>query len=274
MNDAAYMTRPKRPGVGLAAQADEFAPWFHNLHLPDGSQTAPDHPLGDFPAFKWRDIAPHIPEDLTGWSALDLGCNAGFYTIELAKRGARVTGIDVDPHFLQQARWALRQFGLGDRVELRQAQVYDVMHHAATYDLVLFLGVFYHLRYPQLALDLVAQRVGKKLIFQTLTMPGQVVVDTPRDLAMDDRDRMLEPGWPAMAYIEQSLAGDATNWWAPNHACVEAMLRSAGLTVTARPAHEIYVCEPAAGSATWDLDELRAATGGAAQAMGTPPTPG
>jgi tRNA (mo5U34)-methyltransferase len=39
------------------------------------------------------------------------------------------------------------------------------------------------------------------------------------------------------------MAGDPTNWWAPNHACIEAMLRSCGLRVTARPAHEMYICE-------------------------------
>ena len=62
---------------------DEIAalgPWFHNLHLPDGSETAPHHALGDFPAFKWAEIAPHLPQQLSGWRALDIGCNAGFYS--------------------------------------------------------------------------------------------------------------------------------------------------------------------------------------------------
>jgi tRNA (mo5U34)-methyltransferase len=47
-----------------------------------------------------------------------------------------------------------------------------------------------------------------------------------------------------MAFIEHALEDDPTNWWAPNHACVEAMARSAGFRVVARPGHEIYVCEP------------------------------
>jgi hypothetical protein len=54
-----------------------LGPWFHNLPLPGGVQTAPDHRFGGFPRFEWREIAPHIPEDLTGWRALDVGCNAG-----------------------------------------------------------------------------------------------------------------------------------------------------------------------------------------------------
>src|ERR1041385_2462769 len=87
-------------------------PWFHNLHLPDGTQTAPDHRLGDFPRFKWQQIGGHLPADLTGWRVLDIGCNAGFYSFELGGRGAHVLGIDIDPHYLKQARWAAKQFNL------------------------------------------------------------------------------------------------------------------------------------------------------------------
>jgi tRNA (mo5U34)-methyltransferase len=223
-----------------------LGPWFHNLHLPDGRQTAPDHPLGDFPSFKWRQLAPALPQDLSGWSALDVGCNAGFYSFELARRGASVLGIDADEHYLRQARWARERFGLDDRVELRRLQVYDLLHLEQTFDLVLFLGVLYHLRYPLLALDLVAERVGRLLVLQTLTAPGEAAVEPPPDLALGERGRLVEPGWPAMSFVERSLAGDPTNWWAPNHACVEAMVRSAGLEVTARPGHELYVCRPVA----------------------------
>ena len=96
------------PSKAREAEILALGPWFHNLHLPDGAQTAPGHALGDFPAFKWLELAPHIPADLSGWSALDIGCNAGFYTFELARRGAHVTGIDVEPLFLRQAEWAAR----------------------------------------------------------------------------------------------------------------------------------------------------------------------
>src|ERR687890_350007 len=89
----------------------ELGPWFHNLHLPDGTQTMPDHFIGgDFPSFKWREIAPFVPRRLAGWRVLDVGCNAGFYTFELARRGASVVGIDVDPRYLAQARWAAGEF--------------------------------------------------------------------------------------------------------------------------------------------------------------------
>src|SRR3954451_12466816 len=102
--------------ASTAHEIEKLGPWFHNIHLPDGSQTCPDHWAGDFPAFKWRQLEPHLPRDLSGWSCLDIGCNAGFYTFELAKRGATVLGIDVDERYLKQAEWVREQFDLDDRV--------------------------------------------------------------------------------------------------------------------------------------------------------------
>ena len=115
----------------LAQAAAEFGPWFHNLHLPDGTQTAPGHVLGDFPAYKWAEIAPFLPEDLHGWEALDIGCNAGFYSLELARRGARVTAVDRNPKYLRQAAWAAGEFGLQERIEFRQLQLYQLAAQAA-----------------------------------------------------------------------------------------------------------------------------------------------
>lgn len=228
----------------LRRQIDALGPWFHNLHLPGDIETAPNHELGDFPAFKWAQIASVLPSDLSGWRALDVGCNAGFYSFELARRGAQVTGIDVEPLYLRQAQWAARKLGLTDRVHFRELQVYDVGRLPERYDLVLFMGVFYHLRHPLLALDLLAERVERLFVFQTLTSPEDAVMDVPTDTPLLEREAMLAPGWPRMAFIEHSLAHDATNWWAPNHAAVLAMLRSSGLKVVAQPGHEIYVCQP------------------------------
>jgi tRNA (mo5U34)-methyltransferase len=229
-------------GATVDAELRGLAPWFHNIHLPDGRRTAPDHPLGDFPAFKWAGIGPALPEDMTGMRALDIGCNAGFYSLALARRGASVLGIDVDPHYLRQAEWARAQFGIHpEQLSLRQMQVYDLAHLEEAFDVVLFLGVLYHLRYPLLALDIVAERVRDLLVLQTLTMPGEDAVDPPDDLGLHERDRMLEAGWPKMAFIERRLEDDPTNWWAPNLACVEAMLRSAGLEPMGSLGHEIHL---------------------------------
>ncbi len=249
----------------LKQEIAALGPWFHNLHLPDGTQTEPYHPLGDFPSFKWRQIARHLPEDLSGWSVLDIGSNAGYYSFELARRGARVTGIDVEPLFLRQAEWAACEFGMDDRVEFKEMQVYDLARTGERYDLILFMGVFYHLRYPLLGLDIVAQKVRRLLVFQTLTMPGDEVYEDTFDHGIHDRAALREPGWPKMAFIEHRFSGDPTNWWVPNHAGVEAMLRSSGLRVLARPGHEIYLCEPDDRNPscvrTWNADELLSATG-------------
>jgi tRNA (mo5U34)-methyltransferase len=255
----------KHSANDLQSEIDALEPWFHNLHLPDGTQTAPEHPLGDFPSYKWDILAPHVPADLTGWAALDIGCNAGFYTFELAKRGARVTGIDVNKHYLGQAEWAARQFGLEDRVTLKQMQVYDLAHTDEQYDLVIFMGVLYHLRYPMLGLDIVTQKVKRLMVFQTLTMPGMEVYENTNGLDIEHREPMLEPGWPKMAFIEHRLANDPTNWWAPNHAGVEAMLRSSGMQVVKGLGHEIYLAEPdpehPSCMTTWNRDEFLSATG-------------
>jgi tRNA (mo5U34)-methyltransferase len=250
-----------------------LGPWFHNLHLPDGTQTCPDHWLGDFPAFKWRQLAPHVPQDLTGWSCLDIGCNAGFYTFQLAQRGARVLGIDVDTRYLRQARWAARRFGpdVESRVRFEQMQVYDLarLPEGESFDLVLFMGVLYHLRYPMLGLDLVCQRVRRLMVFQTLTMPGEEVFEDTHGHGFEQRELFTREGWPKLAFIEHEFAADPTNWWAPNHAAALAMLRSAGMRVTGRPGHEMYLCEPDAQwpscVATWNRAELLSATGRASR---------
>jgi tRNA (mo5U34)-methyltransferase len=235
-----------------------LGPWFHNLHLPDGTQTAPSHPYGDFPSFKWREVAEAVPADLSGWSALDIGCNAGYYSIELAKRGARVTGLDVEPLYLRQARWVTARFGMQDRVRFIEGHVYELLD-SAPFDFVWFTGVFYHLKYPALALDIVRRLTRRWMMFQTMTLPGEEVAEVPDDLRLEDRRVMREPGWPKMAFIERRLANDKTNWWAANHACVEALLRAAGFEVVARPAHEFYLCRPVEPPDTTDLDRVREA---------------
>jgi tRNA (mo5U34)-methyltransferase len=228
----------------MAEHVERLAPWFHNLHLPDGTQTAPDHFLGDFPRVKWLRLQARVPADLDGWTVLDIGCNAGFYSLELARRGARVTAVDHDPHYLRQARWAADLFGLADRIAFEERDVYSLAHDSRKYDLVLFMGVFYHLRYPVLGLDIVARKIGRLLIFQTMTCPGETRLTTPDDLSLDDREQMNQRGWPKMAFIEHRLENDPTNWWAPNDACVRALLRSSGLRILSRPDHEVYFCEP------------------------------
>lgn len=252
--------------ANVEREIEALGPWFHNLHLPGGIQTCPNHFLGDFPRFKYEAIAPHLPARMDGWRVLDVGCNAGFYSLALAGRGAEVLAVDVDARYLAQARWAAERAGLAERVRLEERQVYDLATLDETFDLVWFMGVFYHLRYPLLALDILRQKVGRLMVFQTFTMPGGPPMATPENIWLTEREQMERPGWPKMAFIEHRLNDDPTNWWAPSHAAVEAMLRSTGLRVTARPTDETYLCVPDASLEQsfwlWNEREYRAATGG------------
>ena len=245
----------------LRQRVHALAPWFHNIDLGNGLHTAPDHFLGDYPNFKYARFADALPADLTGKSVLDIGCNAGFYSVEMKRRGAaRVLGIDSDERYLAQARLATEALGWSERdggVEFRNLSVYDVASLGERFDLVIFMGVLYHLRHPLLALDLIREHVvredgaGGMLLFQTMQQGGNTVADVPEDHpfhtpgTFDPPAYFTDPGYPAMRFIEHRFAGDWTNWWAPNAACSAAMLRSAGFTIEAHPEEEVYLCRVA-----------------------------
>lgn len=229
--------------ISIEKQVEALGPWFHNLHLKNGLQTVPDHPLGDFPNFKWMEIKNAIPDDLNGWTVLDIGCNAGFYSFELAKRGALVTAIDIDDHYLTQAFWAADYFGLSDRIRFKKKQVYDLSRSKVKYDIVWYMGVFYHLRYPFLSLDIVNRITRKMMVFQSMTMPAKGEEVTPEDITLDQRKILNEIWWPKMAFIEKKIDSDPTNWWVPNSSCIKAMLRASGFRVVNEPSHEVFVCE-------------------------------
>lgn len=219
----------------------ELGDWFHNLNL-RGVQTAPHHFLGDYPACKWRSFAPAIPADLSGKTVLDIGCNAGFYSLEMKGRGAsRVVGIDSDPAYLAQARFAAEVAGL--EIEFAELDVYHVDQLREKFDLVLFMGVLYHLRHPLLALDLLWEHVVRDtLVFQSLIRGSREVVPLAPDYDFHETSVFEDPRWPAMYFVERCYSHDPTNWWIPNRACSEAMLRSAGFEITGHPEEEVYIC--------------------------------
>jgi tRNA (mo5U34)-methyltransferase len=225
----------------LEARVRELGTWFHNLKL-GPVQTAPAHPLGDYPSQKWDRFAHALPADLTGKTVLDIGCNGGFYSLELKRRGAhRVVALDSDHRYLAQARFAAEVTGLD--VEFHQLSVYEVGRLAERFDVVLFMGVLYHLRYPLLALDLIHQHVaGDLLVFQSMLRGSADVAQVSTDYGFDQRAVFDQPGYPVLHFVERRYAQDPTNWWIPNRACAEAMLRSAGFVVTEQPEEEVFIC--------------------------------
>jgi tRNA (mo5U34)-methyltransferase len=219
----------------------ELGSWFHNIDL-NGVQTAPDHFLGDYPASKFRAFSDVIPADLTGRSVLDIGCNGGFYSIEMAKRGAeRVLGIDSDDRYLEQARFAAEVTGA--EVEFRKMSVYEVAALGERFDLVIFMGVLYHLRHPLLALDLIHEHVTRDLmLFQSMQRGSKRIVPLEPDYEFFDPCPFDAPGYPKLHFVERRYSNDPTNWWIPNRACAEAMLRSAGFEIVEHPEAEVYLC--------------------------------
>jgi tRNA (mo5U34)-methyltransferase len=251
------MPEPSLSTEQIHQRVQELGSWFHNIDL-CGVQTAPDHFLGDYPNTKWQRFADAIPRDLKGKSVLDIGCNAGFYAIQMKQRGAdRVLGIDTDEKYLAQARFAADVKGVS--IEFRNLSVYRIADLKEKFDLVLFMGVLYHLRHPLLALDLLHEHVvNDTLVVQSMLRGSVDVMEVFEDYDFWDSANFSDPRFPRLYFIEKRYSGDPTNWWIPNRACLEAMLRSSGFTITSRPESEVFVCRTSEAQGVIDpLDELR-----------------
>lgn len=197
----------------LQRRADALR-WFHSLDLGQGVVTR-----GVDATQAERLQRLRLPEDLSGRSVLDIGAWDGFFSFEAERRGAsRVVASDYYAWHgtgwgtgQGKAGFELAREALKSNVEELDLDVMDLSpERAGTFDVVLFLGVLYHLPNPLLALERVASVTG-----------GLLVLETAVDLVGLSR--------PAAAfYPDRELNSDPTNWWGPNHAAVVGMLRSAG----------------------------------------------
>ncbi|AEG91765.1 Hypothetical protein Rta_06860 [Ramlibacter tataouinensis TTB310] len=239
---------PARVGGKLFSRAEverrvqELGDWFQNIDLL-GVPTAPAHFLGDYPALKWKRFAHVLPQDMSGMSVLDIGCNAGFYSLEVKRRGAeRVVGIDFDHYYLDQARFAAEV--LGQDIEFRRLSVYDVGRLGERFDLVLFMGLIYHLRHPLLALDLIHEHVARDLLlYQSLQRGSPEMEPLEKDYDFWETEVFERPSYPRLHFVEHKYSRDETNWWIPNAAASAAMLRSAGFAIVAHPEEEVFLCK-------------------------------
>lgn len=184
--------------------------WFHSIDLGNGIVT----PGVDRSARRLKGI--HLPTSLRGMSVLDIGTFDGFYAFEAERRGARVVATDTavwrNPH-IGRAGFDLAHRVLGSSVEGREVDVLDLSPETiGTFDLVLFLGVLYHLPNPLLALERVASVTRRQLIMETH-------VD------------LLGTRRPAAAfYPRDELQDDASNWWGPNLSAGMGMLEAVGFS--------------------------------------------
>jgi tRNA (mo5U34)-methyltransferase len=186
--------------------------WYHTISLGNGIVTPG---VDDTPG---RLAKIHLPDDLTGKTVLDVGAWDGFFSFEAERRGAaRVLATD---HYCWGGEgWGtkdgfeLARRALDSAVEDREIEVLDLSPDAVgVFDVVLFLGVLYHLKDPMTALERVFSVTGERLIISTLV-----------DITWSRR--------PAMAFYPGTEANqDPTNWWGPNPAAVVAMLRAVGFS--------------------------------------------
>ena len=184
--------------------------WFHTIDLGDGVVT----PGRDDSAMRLGRLG--LPADLGGLSVLDVGAYDGFFSFEAERRGAaRVVAADafVWRELDRMLSFELARRALGSSVEDLEVEILELSpERVGKFDLVLFLGVLYHLRDPLLALERVASVTA-----------GRLILETHVDLALMRR--------PAMAFYPRTeLNDDPSNWWGPNPAAVEAMLRDVGFS--------------------------------------------
>jgi tRNA (mo5U34)-methyltransferase len=194
--------------------------WFHRIDLGQGIVT----PGLDDTAAKLQRV--RLPEDLTGKSVLDIGAWDGFFSFEAERRGAsRVVSVDSfcwsGNGWGNKAGYELARRALNSKAEDREMEVLDLAPDIiGEFDVVLFMGVLYHMRHPLLALEKVSSVTKSMLILETK-------VD------------LLSLGAPAMAfYLGDELNQDPTNWWAPNLPGLCDMLRAVGfrrIEIVARP---------------------------------------
>jgi tRNA (mo5U34)-methyltransferase len=181
--------------------------WYHSLELPDGRVIPGFQSLAQL---RNRIAQFPIPQDLRGKRVLDIGAWDGWFSFEMERRGAAVTAVDSTAH----ERFRVARELLGSRVEY---VIEDVCRLSAgdigCFDIVLFLGVLYHLKHPMLALEKVCELSTDLVCVESFVSGDETDLSTR----------------PIMEFYEATeLCGQFDNWVGPNVPCLLAMCRSAG----------------------------------------------
>ena len=226
-------------GETLRAVISRMGPWYHDVKLGPGLSTNPLHE--EYMANRWRFLEPFIPEDLHRKSVLDIGCNSGFFSFQMRKRNAgRVVGIDIMPHLLAQARFLSHWFE--QPLELRELGAYDV-ESLGSFDVVIFIGVLYHLKHPLYALEKIASICTDTMYLQSKLQGSEKDFEPADNYPFEEKQVFQRPEFLKMYFIEKSFNGDVSNWWFPNKSCLKAMIRTAGFRKIQDSLHpELMVC--------------------------------
>ncbi len=180
--------------------------WWHSIDLGNGFVTPGAIPLAELQAnFAYL----QLPADLTGKRVLDIGCWDGFYSFECERRGAEVVAVDC----WRPEGFFLAHEALQSGVQFHESSVYELTRaQLGHFDIVLFLGVLYHLRHPLLALERVCEMTHEYAVIETH------VIDNAR-----------HGDYPVIEFYEwDELGGQYDNWCGPNTPGLLALTRSAG----------------------------------------------
>ena len=208
--------------VDIPAAITSVPHWRHRIRLPDGTTT----PGSQDTNLQLSRI--DLPQDLNEKTVLDIGCSDGFFSFECERRGAkRVLAVDdFSSVFVDTPEgFFVAHKALNSKVEFRQADLLDLSPDTiGRFDIVLFLGVLYHLRHPLLGLERAAD----------LCAPGGLVIVESEILRpFDDLMERTLGAFSRKLYMQfvedEQINRDPTNWWIPSRSCVMAMMRSSGL---------------------------------------------
>lgn len=228
-------------------QVQRLAPWFHCIDLGDGLVTKSRSAIGepvDHPRPTWENVKACVPSDLAGQTVLDVGCNAGFYSIEMKRRGAaRVLGLDAQRDLIRQAEFVREVLGL--EIEYERKSVYDLDPFAmGQFDVTLALGLIYHCKHLVLALEKLFLITRRLLVLETAIYPPE---KAPESFEYEEGGE--RPTLHPLAYVENRPdAKEAVyNWFLPSTAALSALLKNVGfddirVLPTANPDRAVIAC--------------------------------
>jgi len=230
----------------LLEKLPSLGEWFHNIDLGDGIKTAEGQKAGSYDAFiRWNSFERYIPKDLTGKTVLDLGCNSGFYSVQMKLRGAkRVVSVDAFDVRIRQAEFLSEWFDVDLEIIKQDAETFSLTT-MDRFDYVIFMGLFYHLKYPVMVLDRVAEMVNEKLVFQT-TLFGEptATFESESSYFRGQDSKLNSPEFPKMCFIERKFNNDVNTWWIVNYTGIRSLIKNARLKIVGQPSKEIFICEP------------------------------
>jgi len=212
----------------ITSELAKLQPWFQYIDLGGGIFTKSHSAIGEpleYPRPTWETVKVCLPEDLSGKSVLDVGCNAGFYSLEMKRRGAtHVLGVDSQRSLIRQAIFVRDVLKLD--IEYRRLSVYDLDPIATgQFDVTLALGLIYHCKHLVLALEKLFTITRELLVIETAIYPPE---QTPQSFPYEigEAQSTLHP----IAYIEnQPDAKEAIyNWFLPSVEALRALLKNVG----------------------------------------------